>query len=93
MASDYDPMLEKIWVKANRDPKLRKTLEMRARAVAARATEISRAEGGTANYTVRSGIRPNGRAYADVVSDNGAEEQGTEETPRINALRRAVRGG
>ena len=67
-------------------------LEKAARDVAERATRISRAEGGTANYSIRSGIRPNGRAYADVVSDNREEERGSEAVPRINALRRASRG-
>lgn len=67
-------------------------LDKAARDVAARATRISRANGGTANYSVRTGIRPGGRAFADVVSDNRDEERGSEEVPRINALRRAARG-
>lgn len=67
-------------------------LEKAGRDVAARATRISRANGGSANYSLRSGIRPNGRAYVDVVSDNHAEERGSEDVKRINALRRASRG-
>ena len=63
-----------------------------ARDLAADATRISRQNGGKANYSVRSGIRPGGRAYVDVVSDNEAEERGSEQVPRINALRRAARG-
>lgn len=70
----------------------RKVLEKTAHEVARRATAISRENGGTATYTVRTGIRPGGRAYADVVSSSPEEEHGTEDTPRINALRRAGRG-
>ncbi|HAT1303609.1 TPA: hypothetical protein I8V98_002087 [Corynebacterium striatum] len=88
--ADY---LDQMWRKINRDPKIHAALRRRAEATAARATAISRAEGGTANYSIRTGIRPGGRAYADVVSDNGEEEQGTETVRRINALRRAARGG
>lgn len=67
-------------------------LEKAARDVATRATRISRANGGSANYSLRPGIRPNGRAFVDVVSDNHAEERGSEDVTRINALRRASRG-
>ncbi|APT92694.1 hypothetical protein CPHO_07080 [Corynebacterium phocae] len=81
-----------LWKVANKNRRLQEVLEKRARRIAARATAISRANGGKANYSVRTGIRPSGRAYADVVSDSPAEERGTEEVPRINALRRAARG-
>lgn len=67
-------------------------LQKVAEEVAAEATRISRANGGVANYKVRTGVRPGGRAYADVVSDNEEEERGSEKVKRINALRRASRG-
>lgn len=90
--ANYPDWLNDMWEKVNRDPNLRTALETRAKKTAERATAISRAEGGSANYTVKSGIRPGGRAFADVVSDNREEELGTEEVKRIGALRRAVRG-
>lgn len=89
----YSGWEEKMWNNLNRDKKLQAAVIDRAHKTARRATELSRESGGTANYSVTSGIRPGGRFYASVVSDNGAEEQGTEEVPRTNALRRAVRGG
>ncbi len=91
--AEYSGWQKKMWDSLNRDKKLQAAVTERAHKTAGRATEISRESGGTANYSVTSGIRPGGRFYASVVSDNGAEEQGTEEVPRTNALRRAVRGG
>ena len=76
-----------LWRAINESVLKSGALEKAAREVAAEATRISRANGGTANYSVRSGIRPGGRAYVDVVSDNEAEERGSEQVPRINALR------
>lgn len=67
-------------------------LEKAAKKVAARATAISRENGGSATYSLRSGIRPGGRAFVDVVSSDTAEERGSAEVKRINALRRAGRG-
>lgn len=64
-----------------------------AERVRRRAQAISDAEGGTAKFTIRKGIRPGGRAFVDVVSDNPAEEFGTEKVKKIGALRRAARGG
>lgn len=81
-----------LWKAFNESPVVRRALEEKAKAIAARADQISRADGGTARHTVRTGIRPRGRAFADIVSDNPAEEFGTEEIPRINALRRAAKG-
>lgn len=84
---------DKMWRSVNRNGAVKKALIKRAEVVRARAESISRQAGGTANYTIRSGIRPGGRVYVDVVSDNPDEEFGTEEVQRTNALRRAVRGG
>lgn len=83
---------EQLWRMTNRKSPTRDALERTAERVARNATAISRANGGTANYTVRPLIRPGGRASVDIVSDNAAEERGTEETMRINALRRSARG-
>lgn len=81
-----------MWRAANKAVLSSGALENVARAVAADAKGISRSEGGSASYSVRSGLRPGGRAYADVVSDNVEEERGSESVRRINALRRAARG-
>lgn len=83
---------DRMWLSVNRDRNVQAALKARAQEVAQAATKISRANGGKAIYTVRSGIRPGGRAYFDVVSSEPDEEAGTETTPRINALRRAGRG-
>lgn len=80
------------WIPANRLKHIHKALETRADKLAARATAISRAEGGTANYRVVKMFRPGGRVAFDVVSDNPDEEYGTDEVRRIGALRRALRG-
>lgn len=83
---------DRRWREVNQAVANSGALEKAARKLAARATKISRSAGGTANYSVRTGTRPGGRVYADVVSDNTAEERGSEEVKRINALRRAARG-
>ena len=83
---------DKLWRAANDAVASSGALEKVAREVATQARRISRDAGGVANYAIRTGRRPGGRAYADVVSDNAAEERGSEEVKRINALRRAGRG-
>lgn len=83
---------DQLFRAANRPGKIRDGLEKVAKRTVHRATALSRREGGTANYSIRHGVRPNGRVYVDVVSDNRDEEYGTEETPRIGALRRVGRG-
>lgn len=85
----YDKQFRQL----NRNPKIAQALKVRAEKIRAAAQRISDAEGGTAHYRVASGVRPGGRAYAYVVSDNRDEEFGTQKTKRIGALRRAVRGG
>lgn len=84
---------EKMWRAANQSAAVRNALVAKARQVAARAEAISRAEGGTATYSLDVDIRPGGRVRVNVHSDNRDEEYGTEDTPRIGALRRAAKGG
>lgn len=84
---------EKMWESLNRDPTIQQACVRRAEKTRDRAAAISAAEGGTAHFAVRTGIRPGGRFFADVTSDNRDEEFGTEKTRRIGALRRAARGG
>ena len=80
-----------LWRQIMRNRQVRAGLLKQARLAQQRAQAITNAEGGHARITVRQGVRPGGRAYADVVSDSPAEEYGTEEVPRIRALGRATR--
>ena len=84
-------MSKRMFDQINRNRRVRAQLVKVAQAKAARAQAITTSEGGKARITVESGIRPGGRAYANVVSDSPAEEYGTELTPRIRALGRATR--
>lgn len=81
----------KLYLQMNKTAAVRNATRRRAEVVAGTAQRISNSEGGTASFSVESGIRPGGRAYANVVSDNRDEEYGTETTPRIRALGRAAR--
>lgn len=81
----------KEYLRLNKSKTVKDAVRKRARVVQATAAQINKNGEGTANYTTREGIRPGGRFYVDVVSDNPAEEFGTAETQRINALRRANR--
>lgn len=83
---------EQLWRMTNRKGGVGQALDKAADRTISRATAISRANGGKATYTKRPGYRPGGRRYVDVVSSSAAEERGTEEVKRINALRRAARG-
>lgn len=83
---------DQLWRQVNAAVAKSGVLEKAAREVASRAKRISEANGGTASYSIRPGTRPDGRAFCDVVSDNTAEERGSQEVKRINALRRAARG-
>lgn len=82
---------QRMYKQLNKNPALRAALRQRGRYVAARATQRSQQAGGTATFHVVEGIRPEGRAFVNVVSDNPAEEYGTASTPRIRALGRASR--
>ena len=84
-------MSKKMFDQINRNRQVRAHLMKVARAKAARAQAITNAAGGQARITVKSGIRPGGRAYVNIVSDSPAEEYGSESTPRIRALGRAIR--
>ncbi|MGN7134562.1 hypothetical protein ACTHQY_14950 [Rhodococcoides corynebacterioides] len=77
--------------KINRSRAVQDAVARKAQRVAATARSITANEGGTANITVVSGVRPGGRAYTNVVSSSRDEEYGTETTPRIRALGRAAR--
>ncbi|APT85321.1 hypothetical protein [Corynebacterium aquilae] len=89
MASKVD---EQRWRNANKTGSLRKHLLKVAEERRKRAEQLSRESGGEARYTVEEDIRPQGRAVVRVVSSSQAEEFGTDDTRRTNALRRAIRG-
>lgn len=84
-------MSKRMWNQINRNRQVRAHLLKVAKAKAARAQSITSAAGGNARITVKSGIRPGGRAYVNIISDSPAEEYGSESTPRIRALGRAIR--
>lgn len=71
-------------------PEVRAALRAKAAQVAARARQIDASEGGGATITVEEGIRPGGRAYANVVSDDADGEYGTSRTARRRTLGRAA---
>lgn len=81
----------KNFQKINRSKAVRAATARKAQVVAATARTITANEGGSAEFTVVSGVRPGGRAFSNVVSSDPAEEYGTEDTPRIRALGRAAR--
>lgn len=74
-----------------------RTVQAQVRAVAvrkaSRARQITENEGGDAEITVESGIRPGGRAFTNIKSDSPDEEFGTGKTARRRALGRAAREG
>lgn len=67
------------------------TVQQRAARIAARARQITLAEGGSANITVEQYHMANGRASYNVISDSPDEEYGTAAGVRLRALRRAAR--
>lgn len=83
---------EETWRAANEAVAKSGALDKAAQRLVARATQISRENGGSANYRAQPKTRPGGRAVVDVISDNIEEERGSESVKRINALRRAARG-
>lgn len=79
--------------KVNRMPSVQAAVHKVAKEKAARMQQVSDAAGGTATFRVRSGIRPGGRAFANIEMDNPSEEFGTSRTKKIGALRRIAMGG
>lgn len=74
-----------------RNRSLRRQLEAVGRRVIGRAEQITKDEGGSAEFSMESGIRPGGRAFTNVVSSSAAEEYGNSRTARRRALGRATR--
>ncbi|WP_064076698.1 hypothetical protein [Prescottella equi] len=74
-----------------RNPQVQQRLKDVGRGVMSRAQVITNDEGGSAQISLESGIRPGGRAFTNVTSSSAAEEYGNSKTTRRRALGRAVR--
>lgn len=74
-----------------RNPAIRSQLAAVGQQVAARARAITESEGGSANISIESGIRPGGRSFTNVESDSAEEEYGSQKKTRRRALGRAIR--
>lgn len=83
----------KLFRQVNGMASVQQAVHKAAEKMAARARQINAAEGGTANITVVKGIRPGGRAYANVVTDNPEEEYGSSTQRKLAPVRRAALGG
>ncbi|MFI2216529.1 hypothetical protein ACH47B_06555 [Rhodococcus sp. NPDC019627] len=74
-----------------RNRTVRQQLQSVARRAMVRAQQITDEEGGEATIGLEAGIRPGGRSYVNLTSDNPGEELGTERKRRRRALGRAIR--
>lgn len=80
-----------ILQRASQTTVVRDALRARARQIASRAKQLDSTEGeGSATIFVVEGIRPGGRAYANVTSTDVSGEFGTSKTARRRTLGRAA---
>lgn len=81
--------------KVSQTSAVRAALRAEANRIAGRARQIeaSESDGDQASITVREGVRPRGRAYANVESDDVDGEFGTSKTERRRTLGRAANIG
>lgn len=75
---------------ASRVQAVRTALHTQAALIASRARQIDSSEGGKSVIKIVDGIRPGGRAYSNVESNNVAGEYGTSKTARRRTLGRAA---
>lgn len=73
-------------------PDIPKALQAEADRRAARARELAAAEGVEMEVTTVAGVRPKGRAFVNVVSDNVDQEFGSSRSARYRILGRAGAG-
>lgn len=73
-------------------PDLPKGLQAKADEVAARARSLAAAEGVEMEVTTVAGVRPKGRAFVNVVTDNVDQEFGSSRSARYRILGRAGTG-
>lgn len=79
--------------RAAQKPLVRKALQAKADKIKARVESIAAAEEVTMQVTTEAGIRPGGRPFVNVVSDNAEQEFGSSRTKRRRILGRAGEGG
>lgn len=89
MAEEFSPSYGLIG-EAMRRPEVAAAIEAKAREIAARANAIGDAEGVDMDARVVTGVRPKGRPYANVVSEQVGQEWGTDRTGRRRILGRAA---
>lgn len=78
---------------AMRDPGVTAHLQVVADRVAARAKGIAATEGIDMEISTVAGVRPLGRPYVNVITNNVEQEFGTSRTERRRVLGRAADGG
>lgn len=78
---------------AMQQPGVAVQLQVVADRVKARAESLADSEGVKMNVTTVAGIRPGGRPFVNVVSDNPDQEFGTSKTERRRILGRAGEQG
>lgn len=78
---------------AMQHPGVRAQLQVVANRVSARAVSLARTEGVEMNVSTVAGIRPGGRPFVNVISDNADQEFGTSKTARRRILGRAGERG
>lgn len=71
---------------------VREALEAKAQQLASRANSLGSSEGVKMNARVVEGIRPKGRPFANVESDNVGQEWGDRNTERRRILGRVAEG-
>lgn len=72
---------------------VRKQLQVVADRIKSRAEGLANSDGVDMTITTKSGIRPGGRPFVDVVGDNAAQEFGSSKSKRYRILGRAGEDG
>lgn len=88
MANEPDLSYEFVNRAANH-PDVLKQLQVVADRIKTRAAGLAASEGVEMNITTRTGVRPEGRPFVDVVSDNAEQEFGSSRIGRLRILGRA----
>lgn len=78
---------------AAQHPGVAKQLQVVADRIKARAEQLARNEGVDMTVTTQTGVRPGGRPFVNVVSDNPGQEFGSSRSGRFRILGRAGEGG
>lgn len=78
---------------AAQQPGVVKQLQVVADRVKARAEQLARSEGVEMKVTTTTGVRPGGRPFVNVISDNADQEHGSSKSGKYRILGRAGEGG